>query len=46
MAVDAVEEVEALREAWEALPVANPAADPDHLMTLIEHSPPSPCAPM
>jgi CelD/BcsL family acetyltransferase involved in cellulose biosynthesis len=32
-------EVEALREAWEALPVGNPAADPDHLLTLVEHSP-------
>jgi hypothetical protein len=33
------EEVEAMREAWEALAVDNPAADPDHLLTLIRHSP-------
>jgi CelD/BcsL family acetyltransferase involved in cellulose biosynthesis len=32
-------EVEAFRDAWRALPVENPAADPDHLVTLVEHSP-------
>jgi CelD/BcsL family acetyltransferase involved in cellulose biosynthesis len=31
-------DVEALREAWAALPVGNPAADPDHLLTLVRHS--------
>jgi hypothetical protein len=33
------EELDALRWAWEALPVDNPAADPDHLLTLVHHSP-------
>ena len=28
-------DVEALREAWTALPVDNPAADPDHLLALV-----------
>jgi CelD/BcsL family acetyltransferase involved in cellulose biosynthesis len=32
-------EVEAMREAWETLQVDNPAADPDHLLTLVRHSP-------
>jgi CelD/BcsL family acetyltransferase involved in cellulose biosynthesis len=31
-------DVEALRAAWEALPVENPAADPDYLLTLVRHS--------
>ena len=33
------EEVEALRGAWDALPVENPAADPDHLLTLVRNHP-------
>lgn len=32
-------EVEAMRDAWETLHVDNPAADPDHLLTLVRHSP-------
>ncbi|MGH3011598.1 MAG: GNAT family N-acetyltransferase [Gaiellaceae bacterium] len=31
-------EVEGLRAAWAALPVGNPGADPDHLLTLVRHS--------
>jgi hypothetical protein len=33
------DEVDAMRRAWEALSVENPAADPDHLLTLVRHSP-------
>ena len=33
------DEVEAMRSAWDRLPVDNPAADPDHLLTLVRHSP-------
>lgn len=32
------DDVEALRPAWVALPVENPAADPDYLLTLVRHS--------
>lgn len=33
------DEVEAFREAWQALPVENPAADLDYLVTLVRHAP-------
>jgi CelD/BcsL family acetyltransferase involved in cellulose biosynthesis len=33
------DDVEAMRDVWEALPVDNPAADPDHLLALVRHSP-------
>ena len=33
------DEVEAMRSAWDTSPVDNPAADPDHLLTLVRHSP-------
>lgn len=33
-------EIEDLREAWDALPVENPAADPDQLLTLVRHTAP------
>ena len=32
-------EVETLRSAWDALPVENPAADPDYLLTLVRAFP-------